>query len=217
MGLFGKSRTPDPKDQVNDWCRKLRKEGNKLERQVNAIKREEAKVTKSLKEAAKKGDKDVCMILAKEVVNARKSVNKIYAAKANMNSVSMQMKNQLAIVKVAGALQSSTEVMQAMQQLVKLPEIQKTMMEMSREMMKAGIIEEMMEDVMEPIGEQDELEEEAQEAVDKILYELTAGKLGEAPEVQDTLPTPQVATAEPEEESDGEMEDMQSRLEALRS
>merc|ERR1719425_158186 len=122
------------------------------------------------------------------------------------------MKGQLAIIKVAGAMQSSTEVMQQMQQLVKLPEIQKTMMDMSREMMKAGIIEEMMEDVMEPLGEQDEL--------DKILFELTAGKLGDAPEaVKDTLPAlPTPAKAEPEEEeSDGELEDMQSRLEALRS
>ena len=49
---------------------------------------------KTLKEAAKKGDKDVCMILAKEVVNSRKAINKIHASKAHINSVSMQMKNQ---------------------------------------------------------------------------------------------------------------------------
>ena len=54
MGLFGKS--PDPKEQVNDWCKKLRKESNQVERQINGIRREEAKVTKSLKDAAKKGD-----------------------------------------------------------------------------------------------------------------------------------------------------------------
>merc|ERR1712212_478763 len=113
----------------------------------------------------------------------------------------MQMKGQLATIRLAGAMQSSAEVMASMQQLVKLPEIQKTMMDMSREMMKAGIIEEMME-------------------VDMILFELTAGKLGDAPEaVKDTLPAlPTPAKAEPEEEeSDGELEDMQSRLEALRS
>merc|ERR1712106_1306994 len=181
-----------------------------LERQVNAIRREEAKVTKSLKEAAKKGDKDVCMILAKEVVNARKSVNKIYAAKANMNSVSLQMKGQLAIIKVAGAMQSSTEVMQAMQQLVKLPEIQKTMMEMSREMMKAGIIEEMLEDTMEPLTESDELEEDTQAEVDKILAELTSGKLVDAPEaVKDTLPVMPAAGQDTlvEEGSDEDMEE----------
>ena len=104
MGLFGKS--PDPKEQVNDWCKKLRKESNQIERQINGIRREEAKVTKSLKDAAKKGDKDVCLVLAKEVVHARKTVNKLYCAKANINSVQMQMKGQLATIKVAGCLQN---------------------------------------------------------------------------------------------------------------
>jgi len=220
MGLFGKTKQADPKEQVNEWCKKLRKESNQLERQVNSIRREEAKVTKSLKEAAKKGDKDVCSILAKEVVNSRKAVNKIYAAKANLNSIQLQMKGQLAIIKVAGAMQSSTEVMATMQQLVKLPEIQKTMMEMSREMMKAGIIEEMLEDTMEPLGEADELEEAAQEEVDKVLFELTAGQLGEAPDaVKDTLQAPPASTKEEseKEDSDEDLEEMQSRLQALRS
>merc|ERR1711910_20266 len=219
MGLFGKS--PDPKDQVTEWNKKLRKEGNQIERQINSIKREEAKVTKSLKDAAKKGDKDVCLVLAKEVVHARKTVNKLYCAKANINSVQMQMKGQLATIKVAGSLQKSAEVMKTMQQLVRLPEIQKTMMDMSREMMKAGIIEEMLEDTMETVTESDEMEEEAQEEVDKILFELTTGKLGAAPSVvKETLPTPASASSEREKEEESEeddMEEMKTRLEALRS
>merc|ERR1712014_107764 len=110
------------------------------------------------------------------------------------------MKNQLAIVKVAGALQSSTEVMQAMQQLVKLPEIQKSMMELSREMMKAGVIEEMMEDVMEPLGEEEEMEEAAQAEIDKVILEITTGKLKDAPRaLADTLPAAGAEAAEEEE------------------
>jgi len=219
MGLFGKSKAPDPKEQVNDWCKKIRKEGYNLDRQINGIKREEAKVTRSLKEAAKKGDKDVCLILAKEVVNARKSISKIYTAKANLNSVQMQMKGQLATIKVAGAMQTSAEVMKSMQALVKVPEVQKTMMEMSREMMKAGIIEEMLEDTMEGLEGEEELEEAAQEEVDKVLFELTAGALGEAPAaVTDTLPAPAVAgPSKVEEEEEEDLEEMQSRLQALRS
>ena len=188
---------------------------------MTAIRREEAKVTRSLKEAAKKGDKDVCLVLAKEVVHSRKAVNKLYCAKANINSVQMQMKGQLATIKVAGCLQKSAEVMKTMQQLVKLPEIQKTMMEMSREMMKAGIIEEMLEDTMETVTESEDLEEEAQGEVDKILFELTAGKLGAAPSVvKETLPTPAAASSEREKQEESEeddMEEMKTRLEALRS
>lgn len=41
-----------------------------------------------------------------------------------------------AVLRVAGSLQKSTEVMRAMQSLVKIPEIQATMRELSKEMMK---------------------------------------------------------------------------------
>ena len=220
MGLFGKSKPADPKEQVNEWCKKIRKEGYNLDRQINAIKREEAKVTRSLKEAAKKGDKESCQILAKELINSRKAVTKLYTAKANLNSVQMQMKSQLATLKVAGTLQTSAEVMKSMSQLVKLPEIQKSMMELSREMIKAGVIEEMMEDVMEPLGEEEEMEEAAQAEIDKVILEITTGKLKDAPRaLADTLPAAGAEAAEEEEavEDDGELEEMQSRLEALRS
>lgn len=43
-----------------------------------------------------------------------------------------------AVLRVAGALQKSTEVMKAMQSLVKIPEIQATMRELSKEMMKVS-------------------------------------------------------------------------------
>ena len=192
-----------------------------LDRQINAIKREELKVTKSLKEAAKKGDKDVCHILAKEIINSRKAVTRLYTAKANLNSVQLQMKGQLATVKIAGALSSSAEVMKSMNALVKLPETQKAMMELSREMMKAGVIEEMLEDTMEGLDGEEDMEEAAQDEIDKIILELTTGKLGKAPAaLKDTLPAPIAAkTTEVEEpeESEEELEEMQNRLEALRS
>ena len=45
--------------------------------------------------AAKKGDTDSAKVLAKEVVNSRKAVSKIYTAKANLGSIEMQMKQQV--------------------------------------------------------------------------------------------------------------------------
>ena len=46
------------------------------------------------------------------------------------------MENQLALVRVTGELERSTEVMVAMQRLIKIPEIQAAMMTMSKEMTK---------------------------------------------------------------------------------
>lgn len=46
----------------------------------------------------------------------------------------------LAVLRVAGSLQKSTEVMKAMQNLIKVPEIQATMRDLSKEMMKVSRI-----------------------------------------------------------------------------
>lgn len=59
------------------------------------IQREEEKVKRSIKDAAKKGQKDVCIILAKEMIQSKRAINKLYASKAQMNSVLLSMKNQL--------------------------------------------------------------------------------------------------------------------------
>lgn len=60
-----------------------------------AIQTEENKVKKSIKDAAKKGQTDVAKILAKELIQSRKAVGKLYASKAHMNSVVMSMQQQL--------------------------------------------------------------------------------------------------------------------------
>ena len=240
MGLFGKSKPGDPKEKVQEWCKKIRKEGYNLDRQINSIKREENKAIRSLKESAKRGDKESSTLLAKEIINSRlvglwyiklkksifgfrKAVNKLYTAKANLNSVQLQLKNQLATLKVSGALAQSADVMKSMNALVKVPETQKAMMELSREMMKAGIIEEMMEDTLEGLTEGEEMEEAAQAEVDRIILELTTGKLTEAPSaVKDTLPDPaddeeEEVREQAEAEGEEDLEEMTSRLEALRS
>ncbi|KFM60205.1 Charged multivesicular body protein 3, partial [Stegodyphus mimosarum] len=220
MGLFGKSNEKSPKDQVREWTSALRKEGYHLDRQIRGIQREEEKVKRSLKEAAKRGDTEVCKVLAKEIVRARKAINRIYTSKAQINSVQMSMNHQLATLRVAGSLEKSTDVMKSMQNLLKVPEISKTMQELSKEMMKAGIIEEMMEDTFEGLDDQEELEEEAQAEVDKVLWELTAGQLGTAPAaVSESLPETELerATAAASSSQDADLSDMQERLELLRS
>ncbi|CAJ0587195.1 unnamed protein product, partial [Mesorhabditis spiculigera] len=206
MGLFGKKK--DPKEQVRELQRKMRQEMRTLDRQVHGIQREELKVKNEIKAAAKKGDKDVCVILAKSMIQSRKAVAKIHKSKAEINSVIMCMQEQLATMRMAGALQKSTSVMKSMQNLVKVPEIMKTMREMSEEMMKLGIIEEMIEDTMDMMDEPD-MEEKAQAEVDNILWEVTAGELGRAPQAEQ-------GGLEREYAADADMERMRERLAELK-
>lgn len=46
----------------------------------------------------------------------------------------------LAILRMAGSLQKSTEVMQTMHNLIKVPEVAATMRDLSKEMMKVSIM-----------------------------------------------------------------------------
>ncbi|OBS80236.1 hypothetical protein A6R68_21559 [Neotoma lepida] len=98
------------------------------------------------------------------------------------------------------------------------------MRELSKEMMKAGIIEEMLEDTFESMDDQEETEEAAEMEIDRILFEITPGPLGKAPsKVTDALPEPEpsgamAASEEGEDEEDEEdLEAMQSQLATLRS
>eukprot|EP01133_Synstelium_polycarpum_P015980 gene15980-19005_t len=160
-----------------------------------------------IKERVKAGDQTSAKTLAKEIVGARKAKDRIYTAKAQMNSVGMQLQANLSMAKVAGHLAKSTEVMKMMNDLVKLPELNKIMMALGAEMTKAGIIEEMINDTFD---KDDQLEAEAEVEIDKILDEiLIAGpKVGESPL---DLPREKEATVEKEDE------DLFNRLQALKT
>merc|ERR1719373_144477 len=68
-------------------------------------------------------------------------------------------------------MKSSTEVMRQINKLVSIPETHEAMAAMQKEMMKAGLIEEMIDEGMEDM-DGPELEEEAQDEVDKVLEGL---------------------------------------------
>lgn len=103
-----------------------------------------------------------------------------------------------------------------MQRLIKIPEVAHTMQELSKEMMKAGIIEEMLDETFDNMEDSEEMEDAAQVEIDKVLFEITEGKLGEAPAppVGDAEKEPKVR--EPVEDEE-ELQEMQTRLAALKS
>ena len=123
------------------------------------------------------------------------------------------------MVKVSGAFQQSTEVMKAMQSLVKVDTIRNNMMAMSKELTKMGMMEEMMEETMDDVLDDEDLDDEdTQTEIDKVLAEITQGVVGSLPQAEDSA-LPQVSvpgTSREEEESEDEDEDMEKRLAALR-
>ncbi|KAF3619655.1 putative vacuolar protein sorting-associated protein 24 -like protein 2 [Capsicum annuum] len=62
------------------------------------IKREETKVQKAIKEAAKRNDMGSAKSLAKEIVRSQRTVNRLYENKAQLNSISMHLGESVAAI-----------------------------------------------------------------------------------------------------------------------
>ncbi|KAL9940808.1 hypothetical protein V8E36_000296 [Tilletia maclaganii] len=223
--IFG----PTQEERVKAVQAQLRSEHRHLDRELRQLDAASAKAKAEVKRLAKKGDTKSAKILAREIVRTNKQKERLTLSKARLGSIGMQLQHQMAMYKVTGSMQKSTEIMKLSNQLVKLPQISKVMREMSMEMTKAGIMEEMMDDTLDSgvLGEdEEELEEEAQGEVDKVLYELTDGKLGAAQStgaladldavgaaaVQETE---DAARRERAEEEKREMDRMQAALDGL--
>ena len=211
--LFG-GRKLTLKEQTRKWQRDLRKETRLLDRQIRKSQAHEKKIQREIKKYAKKGERSALTILAKDLVKGRRVRDRLYSAKAQLNSVSMQLQTQMAMSKVAGALEQSTSVMQAMSQIVQLPQVTEACRTMAQEMSRAGIIQEMTDDMFEMM-EPDDMEDEVEEEVTKVLQEI----MGDVP----LAPDGELAVT-PIEEPAGEMKsdvgndvelEMERRLAAL--
>eukprot|EP00946_MAST-07B_sp_MAST-7B-sp1_P001742 g1742.t1 len=215
MMLFGGAKKMTLKEQTRKWRRDLRKESRKLDRQIRQSNMQEKKIQREIKKYAKRGERASLTILAKDLISGRRQRDRLHTAKAQLNSVSMQLQEQMCMAKVAGALQQSTGVMQAMSKVVRMPAVAEACQAMAREMSKAGIIQEMQEDMFEML-EPDDMEEEIEEEVNKVVLDI----LGPLPEAEKTpLPTADGASKEDERaatvEDDAGISDMEARLAAL--
>lgn len=204
---------PTPQEQVRSWQHSIRKEVRSLDRQINSISTADSKTKSQIRSLAKRGDTASCKFLAKEILRARKSRNRLEASKATLGSLSMQLGEQLATIKITGALQKSAVIMREVNSLVKLPELTTTMGRLQGEMMKAGIMDEMVSDTLN-LGDTEDLDIEADEEVNKILSEITGEQFQMAGQVPTTIAGQ--ATAEQDEEEEANLEEMRSRLAALK-
>ena len=203
----------------------IRKNVRGLDRDIINLKVTEQKTRSLILSAAKRGQKNPSQakqganearIFAKELIKVRRQAARLHTSKAQLQSVQMQVNEAFSVRKIEGSLKASTRIMKDVNVLVRLPELAGTMQELSQELMKAGIIEEMVGDSLP----NDELlegeDEEAETEVDKVLSEVLKGKLATGEQQMPQLPAEQQAEEE-EEDREAELEQMRGRLEALKS
>eukprot|EP00928_Gymnodinium_smaydae_P051307 TRINITY_DN34836_c0_g1_i1.p1 TRINITY_DN34836_c0_g1~~TRINITY_DN34836_c0_g1_i1.p1 ORF type:complete len:223 (-),score=79.04 TRINITY_DN34836_c0_g1_i1:40-708(-) len=177
ISLFGKAdtkeaRTENARELAREWQRRLRGEVRTVERSMRQIERDEEKIKRDIKTMAKQGgDPKAIKTLATSLVRSSKAKTRLLSARATMMAAANEVQNIAATSRLADTMSKSTDVMQQMNALVRVPELHESMETMRLEMMRAGLIEEMVDEGLEDI-DGPELEEEALAEVDRVLDEL---------------------------------------------
>ena len=135
-----------------------------------------------------------------------------------------------ALYRAVGHIQKSGELMTAMNSVVKLSTVTANMMELSREMCRAGMIEEMVASTMDSALDEVGAAEESEAAVESLLAELAAESAAAMPAAGNVHASPVLraqaaaargqagpAAAEEEEEEEEDMQALQARLNAIRA
>ncbi|KEY66932.1 hypothetical protein S40285_04864 [Stachybotrys chlorohalonatus IBT 40285] len=218
---------PDPAAQARKCNSMIRTNIRKIDRDIAQVKQVEFKTKNLIIQADRRAQRDPTRAqqaqkevrdFARELVRVRRASARLVTSKAQLNSVQMQVNEAFAVRKIEGSIRASVGIMKEVNTLIRLPELAGTMRDLSVELMKAGIIEEMVEDTLPEDGDMLMEDEEADGEIEKVLGEVLKDrkepKMPAAP-----VPEPQKPVEEEEEEEDAEamMDQMRNRLEALRS
>lgn len=212
---------PDPKEQYRKCQQTLRKNKRQVDRQIQDLNNVEKKSKSLIKQAAKKNDMKSARLYAKELRNTQKVNERMHISRATLDSIEFKLNEQQQLIKLKGSLQKSTGIMQDINQLVRLPQMSKTVQELSKELMKSGIIDEMVDDALDDMAWEDEDLDENEE-IDTLLTDILGDKTKNASEVDNVKNDTQVETEQPsgqeiEEEDDDDdlILNMRQRLNAL--
>ncbi|KAI9675230.1 MAG: Vacuolar protein-sorting-associated protein 24 [Bathelium mastoideum] len=220
---------PTPEEQKRKCNALVRANVRKLDRDIAQLKTLDSKTRNFILQASKRAQKNPSQakqasqetrIFAKELIRVRKQNTRLQTSKAQLQSVQMQVNEAFSVRKIEGSIRASTGIMKDVNTLVRLPELTGTMRELSQELVKAGIIEEMVGDSLPDDQLLEGEDEEAETEVDKVLGEILKDRLppaAEKPAAEEPIAAPPVAEEEDEEDSQELLEQMRGRLEALKS
>ncbi|KAI1908991.1 Vacuolar protein-sorting-associated protein 24 [Ophidiomyces ophidiicola] len=216
---------PDPATQMRKCNALIRSNTRKLDRDIAQLKALDIKTKQFIIAASRRAQRNPSQanqaaqetrVFAKELIRIRKQSSRLNTSKAQLESVRMQANEAFAVRKIEGSLRTSTGIMKDVNTLVRLPQLSETMRQLSLELVKAGILEESVDDAL-PSDQLLEGEEEAADAeVDKVLQEVLQGRLAKAEGIRPEELIEEPASEEFEDQ-EATLEQMRGRLEALKS
>ncbi|XP_071943164.1 charged multivesicular body protein 2a-like [Antedon mediterranea] len=215
--LFGKRKTPEQMLRQNQ--RALNKAMRDLDKERSKMEQQEKKVIADIKKMAKQGEMDAVKIMAKDLVRTRRYVKKFIMMRANIQAVALKVQTLRSTNAMAQAMKGVTKAMGSMNKQMKLPQVQKIMMEFEKQSEIMDMKEEMMSDAVDDAMGEDEDEEESEAIVSQVLDELGLSLGDELAGLPGTGSALNASTKDKVPVAEGDMDadaDLQARLDNLR-
>jgi len=168
--LFGKKKTTQQMLRENQ--RALNRVIRDLDRERTKMDQQEKKIVVDIKKMAKDGQMDAVKVMARDLVRTKRYGKKFILMKANIQAVSLKittLKSQDAMMQ---AMKGVTKAMRQMNKQMKLPQVQKIMMDFERQSEMLDMKTEMMEDAVDDAMAGSDDEEESDAIVKEVLDEL---------------------------------------------
>ncbi|KAI4593237.1 Vacuolar protein-sorting-associated protein 24 [Pestalotiopsis sp. 9143b] len=209
--------------------REIRKNEREITKAQNETKRAEIKTKNLIIAADKRAQRNPALarqaneearMFASELARKRKQQDRLAEQMANVKSVKQQVDLAFRMHKIQGALGLSVQVMQDVNKIIRIPELHSVAQGLGRELMTAGIIDEMTDEMLPTAEELEVLDDETEGVLNEVLKSRME-KAGTLPvEPIPVVPvTQEPAPVEEEDVADDDlrMDFMRDRLEALKS
>ncbi|KAM4651293.1 charged multivesicular body protein 2a-like [Discoglossus pictus] len=168
--LFGHRKTPEEMLRQNQ--RALTWAMGEFDRERQKLEQQEEKINTDIKKMASQGQMDDVKIMAKDLVRTRRYIKKFILMRANIQAVSLKIQTLKSNDSMAEAMKGVTKDMATMNRQLKLPQIQKIMMEFEKQAEIMDMKEEMMDNAIDDaMGDEDD-EKESDAVVSQVLDEL---------------------------------------------
>jgi hypothetical protein len=170
MNIFKKkvSAKDAAKAAKKDTKREVRSSQREMEREIRELDREEKKLLMQIKQRAKqpgvKGMNDGALkSMAKNLVQIRNQKDKLYSAKANLNSVGMQATSMATQVAATAAIGNVSGAMSKINTAIDAKEMNKIMADFQRQNEVMEVRQELMDDALTDAFDTEDLDAEADE------------------------------------------------------
>ena len=132
----------------------------------------ETKLVADCKQAAREGHMKMCQVLARDLVRCRVHREKVVIFKSQMGAVSLQLTSMASTHAVAVSMRDVTRTMMAVNRSMKLPAIQKIMMEFQKQSEVMELNQELMDDAVGNAMSNTDDEQESESLVNQVLDEI---------------------------------------------